>query len=91
MALTRFCGPGSVMKAKTVKRHVIVLDDYEARLIYYVLRYFEGQDFREIDAIGINREKLHELKQSFHELFKERSVNHEPVLPVESTRKREEV
>jgi hypothetical protein len=79
------------MKAKTVKRHVIVLDDYEARLIYYVLRYFEGQDFREIDAIGINRDKLHELKQSFHELFKERSANHGGMPPVESRRGAEEV
>ena len=79
-----FCGPGSDMKAKTVKRHVIVLDDYEARLIYYVLRYFEGQDFREIDAIGVNRDKLHELKLSFHELFKERSSSLGAVPPVDS-------
>jgi hypothetical protein len=79
------------MKAKTVKRHVIVLDDYEARLIYYVLRYFEGKDFREIDAIGINREKLHELKQSFHELFKERSDNRGALNPVESLRGAQEL
>jgi hypothetical protein len=78
------------MKAKTVKRHVIVLDDYEARLIYYVLRHFEGQDFREIDAIGINREKLHELKQSFHELFKERSANQGAGLSGEPARGEEE-
>ncbi len=78
------------MKAKTVKRHVIVLDDYEARLIYYVLRHFEGKDFREIDAIGINRDKLHELKQSFHELFKERPSNHGGELPVEPQKRAEE-
>lgn len=58
------------MKARTIKRHVIILDDYEARLIYYVLRQFEKQDYREIDAIGINKEKLQELKECFHDLFK---------------------
>jgi hypothetical protein len=58
------------MKARTIKRHVIILDDYEARLIYYVLRQFEKQDYREIDAIGINKEKLQELKECFHGLFK---------------------
>jgi hypothetical protein len=58
------------MKARTIKRHVIILDDYEARLIYYVLRQFEKQDYREIDAIGINKEKLRELKECFHDLFK---------------------
>jgi hypothetical protein len=78
------------MKAKTVKRHVIVLDDYEARLIYYVLRHFEGKDFREIDAIGINRDKLHELKESFHELFKERPSTREGGLSVEPLGKAEE-
>jgi hypothetical protein len=49
-----------------------------------VLRYFEGQDFREIDAIGVNRDKLHELKLSFHELFKERSSGLGAVPPVDS-------
>jgi len=62
---------GYPMKAKTIKRHVVILDEYEARLIYYVLRHLEKRDFDGIDAVGIDKNRLRELKECFQELLSE--------------------
>jgi hypothetical protein len=58
------------MKAKTVTRHIVVLSDYEARLIYHVLRFIEKRyNFEQLDLIGATQEQLIELKESFENII----------------------
>ena len=60
------------MKAKTIKRHIIELNDIEAKLIYRSLMHFENQNnFKNNDSII----KLKELKECFYELLNPDSVH----------------
>ena len=65
------------MKAKTIKRHIIELNDIEAKLIYRSLMHFENQNnFKNNDSVI----KLKELKECFYKLLNPDSVyikNHE--------------
>lgn len=57
------------MKTKTITTHVVMLNNNEARLIYYALRYYEAQEDA-LDAVGVNKEKLRKLKDSFYKLVR---------------------
>jgi hypothetical protein len=60
------------MKAKTIKRHIIELNDIEAKLIYRALMHFENQNnFRNNDNVM----KVKELKECFYELVNPAAVH----------------
>jgi hypothetical protein len=60
------------MKAKTIKRHVVVLDDSEVKMIYHALMLLETQKA----AVGSeSKEQLETLKKSFYDLIKSTSVS----------------
>lgn len=61
------------MKSKTIVRHILELEDNEVRLIYHALRNFEKKDYLKLDMVGINTDKVEELKRSFYELIKPHS------------------
>jgi len=61
------------MKSKTITRHIIMLTDNEARLIYQSLRNLSRQDYPELDIIGIDKDLVEKLKTSFYNLIKVRS------------------
>ena len=55
------------MKVKTIKRHIIVLDDDEVKILYRALAQLEKQKHN----IGNgNNKKLDKLKESFYKLVK---------------------
>jgi len=59
------------MKTKTIKRHMIILDDSEVKLIYHALSLLESQKA----TIGSNaKEQLETLKKGFYDLIKPSSI-----------------
>lgn len=62
------------MKSKTITRHIIMLTDNEARLIYQALRNLSRQDYPELDIIGVDKHLVEELKASFYNLIKVRTA-----------------
>jgi len=61
------------MKSKTITRHIVMLSDNEARLIYQALRNLSKQDYPQLDIIGVDKELIEKLKTGFYELIKIRS------------------
>ncbi|HEB29382.1 MAG TPA: hypothetical protein ENI15_00690 [Spirochaetes bacterium] len=60
------------MKAKTIKRHIIELNDIEAKLIYRALMHLENQNnIKNYDNIM----KVKELKECFYDLVNPASVH----------------
>jgi len=60
------------MKAKTIKRHVVVLDDIEVKMIYHALMLLETQKA----AVGSeSKQQLETLKKCFYDLIKPTSVS----------------
>jgi hypothetical protein len=59
------------MKAKTIKRHIVELNDSEARLIYHALMYFENQNNIKNHE---NVNKIKELRESFYQVLNPASV-----------------
>ncbi len=60
------------MKAKTIKRHIIELNDNEAKLIYRALMHLENQN--NIKNYN-NIMKVKELKECFYDLVNPASVH----------------
>jgi hypothetical protein len=59
------------MKTRTIKRHVVILDDSEVKMIYHALMLLESQKA----AVGSEaREQLTTLKKGFYELVKPGSI-----------------
>ena len=63
---------GLTMKAKTIKRYIIELNDIEAKLIYHALMQFENQNNMKNHG---NINKIKELKECFYELLNPASVH----------------
>jgi hypothetical protein len=53
------------MKSKTIKRHIIVLEDAEVKIIYRALQRLENQN-----SLPANGQKLEELREEFYKLIK---------------------
>ncbi|RKY00742.1 MAG: hypothetical protein DRP54_04970 [Spirochaetes bacterium] len=58
------------MKAKTITKHVVVLSDNEARLIYLALRHISKEDPESSEVIGLDRKMLEKLVGEFYELLR---------------------
>jgi len=58
------------MKAKTITKHVVVLSDNEARLIYLALRHISKEDPESSEVIGLDRKMLEKLVREFYELLR---------------------
>ena len=55
------------MKTKTIKRHIVILDDSEVKMIFHALTLLENQKA----AVGTEaREQLVNLRRGFYELIK---------------------
>jgi hypothetical protein len=53
------------MKSKTIKRHIIVLEDREVKIIYRALQRLENEN-----SLPANGKKLEELREEFYKLIK---------------------
>ncbi|KPJ89412.1 MAG: hypothetical protein AMS17_02035 [Spirochaetes bacterium DG_61] len=59
------------MKKRTIKRHVVILDDSEVKMIYHALVLLESQKA----TVGSEaKEQLETLKKGFYELIKPGSM-----------------
>ena len=57
---------GLLMKARTIKRHIVELNDNEVKLIYHALMYFENQNNIKNHE---NVNKIKELRECFYEVI----------------------
>ena len=55
------------MKVKTIKRHIIVLDDTEVKILYRALAQLEQQKSSFLNG---NEEKVGKLKDNFYKIVK---------------------
>ena len=60
------------MKTRTIKRHIVILDDSEIKMIYHALMLLESQKA----AVGSEaKEQLATLKKGFYDLIKPGSMS----------------